>query len=622
MKNKYVWLLAMLIFAAASNLQAQDLKKVKIGVRGACGMCKDRIELGAFFTKGVEEAEWSWEMQRLTVEVDESIFSKDELHRNIAKLGHDTKKLRAPDSIYYRLPGCCLYREDTDPDKVALPDEDLISGMIYEKNLKGENTPVVGANVYWINTTDGTSSDQDGHFEIRAINSTNRLVVSYIGYGNDTISMADNRLVSIVLQEAVNLDEIQVTHKRRSTEISFLDPIKVQSIGERELLKAACCNLSESFETTPSVDVGFTDAVTGTRKIEMLGLAGPYVQIPRENIPYIRGLAALYGFTYTPGTWIQGIQLNQGAGSVVNGFESITGQINVEVKKPESSERLYLNLYANEGQRLEANLNVKQQISENWSTGILAHADQRQKAFDRNGDGFLDNPLSRNFILMNRWKFYGKNGLEGQFGIKGTYVENRGGQIAEEGRPEWLSGLDTRRVDGWYKTGKVFPSKPYASVGFQFSGVYHDQKSFFGNRDYDAVQSGIYANLIFQSIIDNTNHKIKTGISYQYDKYDESVENTAYERMESVPGAFFEYAYSPDDFLSIVAGIRADYHNNFGAFVSPRLHMKYAFDEFTVIRASAGQGRRTASIFAENIGMFASNRSIVVEGSTLKHPTD
>jgi outer membrane receptor protein involved in Fe transport len=408
--------------------------------------------------------------------------------------------------------------------------------------------------------------------------------------------------------------------------MDFNSAYNIQTMHEKELTKAACCNLSESFETNPSVDAGMTDAVTGTRKIEMLGLAGPYVQIMRENMPDVRGLSALYGLTYTPGTWIEGIQLNMGAGSVVNGYESITGQINVELRKPEKSDRLFLNLYGNSDGRMEANVMTAYPIGKNWSGGTLLHGNSRPFQLDHNQDGFVDHPTGEQLVAMQRFKYQGENGVQSQLGLKVVWGDQVGGQMdfdpetSRDQQSYWGSGLNTRRLEAWAKIGKVFENKPYASMGFQLSGLNHRQDAYFGLTDYLADQQSLYANLIYQSILGNTNHQYRTGISFQADSYDELVGTEEYERREMVPGAFFEYTFNHLDIFTAVLGLRADYHNLYGAFVTPRLHLRYEPVEKTVFRASVGRGQKTASIFAENLGIFASSRSIYLEQTSGELP--
>jgi outer membrane receptor for ferrienterochelin and colicins len=447
------------------------------------------------------------------------------------------------------------------------------------------------------------------------------LIVSYVGYGTDTLHVHQPAEVEVGFSSAVLLDEVEVTHRIKPTSVSFNSAYNVQNIHEKELTKAACCNLSESFETNPSVDVSFTDAVTGTRKIEMLGLAGPYVQITRENMPDVRGLSSIYGLTYTPGPWIEGMQLNMGTGSVVNGYESITGQINVELRKPEDSDRLYLNLYGNNAGRLEANINTSYSISEKWHGGLLLHGNTLPFRIDHNHDGFMDHPSGNQFVGVKRFKYSGENGFESQMGVKLTYLDQLGGQVdfdpetSRNSQPYWGAGMNTRRIEAWAKAGKVFENRPYTSVGFQVSGVHHDQDAYFGRTDYLASQQSVYSNLIYQSILGNTNHQYRTGISLQADRYEEDLSFGSFDHLEWVPGAFLEYTFNHLDIFTAVAGIRADLHNIYGGFLTPRLHLRYEPVEKTVFRASAGRGQKTASIFAENIGLFASSRSFHIDGT-------
>lgn len=629
----------MLLSSVVANGQ-----ELSITVYGTCGMCEERIENSAKQVIGVTSASWNMEDNLLTITYDDFLFQEQELHQKLIAVGHDTDKMKCSDEAYRNLHECCKYRteENTEAenklveqfkldyqDKVGEVDESgaTLSGMIYEQNSSGALEPLVGANVYLAETFEGTSTDSEGYFTFQKPQEMNSelLVISYTGYANDTIDMAGQTVVSVVMKTNFVMDEVEIVHKRKSTEVSFINPIKVQNIGQKELCKAACCNLSESFETNPSVDSHATDAVTGTKKIQMLGLAGPYVQVTRENMPYIRGLAAVYGFSYTPGTWIESIQLNMGAGSVVNGPESMTGQINVEVKKPELSEKLNLNLYANAMGRFEANANHASKINDKWSTALLFHGNYQNRVQDRNDDNFQDMPDNTNLIVMNRWKYKSENGRFAQFGVKGTYINNSSGQITPpdegpSGAERWRADVETKRIEGWTKIGKIFQDRPYASVGFQFSASHHDQQGLFGRRVYNGTQTSVYANLIYQTIIRDNKHKIKYGSSYQFDRFEEEVGLELFERNEGMAGVFSEYQYVPNDTWTLVLGLRADYHNLFGAFLTPRLHMRYNPKENSSIRLIAGRGQRTASIFAENLGLFASNRTIVINGNDPETP--
>jgi len=621
MKIKIAMLLCILFGAYSQQVHANyaaETDTLSIWVNGACGMCKTRIEESALKVKGVKSASWDTETRQLSLQIDPDKFKANKLHYKIASVGHDTREMLAPDPVYDALPQCCKYR---DPNNVHFKERAgaQVKGYVYESNEQGEQVPLLAANIYWAGTTKGTTTGTDGLFTIDLEEGKHMLVVSYVGYKNDTLHIDVASDVEVLFSKAIMLDEVQVSHRIKPTSVSFSSAYNIQNIHEKELTKAACCNLSESFETNPSVDAGLTDAVTGTRKIEMLGLAGPYVQIMRENMPDIRGVSALYGLTYTPGTWIEGIQLNMGAGSVANGFESITGQINVELRKPDNSDKLYLNLYGNGDGRMEANIMSAYPISERWSGSTLLHGNTRPFQRDRNEDSFVDHPTGNQLVGLQRFKFSGENGLHSQLGLKVVWLDRMGGQLdfdpetPRDLQPYWGSGLNTKRLEGWAKIGKVFENRPFASMGLQLSAMVHRQDAYFGLTDYLADQESYYANLIYQSILGNTNHQYRTGISFQADNYNEMVGAQSYKRSELVPGAFLEYTFNHMDIFTAVAGIRADYHNIYGAFFTPRLHLRYEPVAKTVIRASMGRGQKTASIFAENMGIFATSRVINID---------
>lgn len=612
---RYYYFILILFLSNAVAIAQQDT--VFIWVDGLCGMCKNRIEKEAIKVEGVGAVNYNVYNNILSVVPSSARFNNEALQMAIAGIGHDTEKFKADSLVYESLHECCHYR---DPQLRADHLEKLdasasVSGIVYLKG-KGNKIPAVGASVYWEGTNLGEFTNENGEFDIPRAGTTSLLVFSYVGESSDSVDMRGQKEIIITLGGGYELQAIEISYKKKPTSYSFLTPGKVQLLGEGELAKAACCNLSESFETTPSIDVSFTDAVTGTRQIEMLGLSGANMLITRENIPDIRGLSAIYGLTFLPGTWVEGIQLSPGIGSVANGFESISGQINVELKKPENSEKLYFNFYANEMNRFEANLNLAHSLNENLHTGLLLHAKRQRDQMDRNDDHFMDGPIGDQFIVANRWKFNTSNGIQGQWGFKGTFIQNNSGQLSGANHVHpgtgvynpWLANMDTRRVEGWYKMGYLFPDKPKTSIGLQLSALNHDQTGVFGKRKYDAFQQSFYANLLYQSIIGSTDHVFKSGLSYQYDRFDETLGESNFLRNESVPGVFSEYTYNYLNKVSLVAGLRADNHNQYGFFVTPRLHFRFSPNEKTAFRLVSGRGQRTPSVFAENIGAMASSR--------------
>ncbi|WP_439185569.1 TonB-dependent receptor [Carboxylicivirga taeanensis] len=501
-----------------------------------------------------------------------------------------------------------------------------VTGVV-KANEKGKNIELVGANVYWADTQIGTVTDFKGEFVIDRYGSNTQLVVSYIGYETDTIDISNNRFVEVVLQSD-ELDEVLVAGKKAGSHMSRMDPMTKVNITGAELCKAACCNLSESFETNASVDVSYSDAATGAKQIQLLGLSGNYVQMMTENIPNFRGLATLYGLNYIPGAWMESIQISKGTSTVVNGYESLTGQINVEYKKPVDSERFFLNMYANHTGRWESNVNGSIHINDKWTTAVLAHYSEDQKSTDENDDGFRDEPLLKQVNFINRWDYNNKKGFTSQIGIK-VLDENRlGGQMGFTGsRPDdqnigsagqlYGINIDTRRYEGFYKAGYMFDDD-ITSVALVANYSFHEQNSFYGRKQYDASQKSFYANLIFQSIIGNESNKFSTGLSVQADEFDEQLwmnfmapdTRQWLNRNEFVPGAYFQYTYTLPEHLTIIAGGRVDYHNEFGTMLTPRLHIKYNLTPNTIIRASAGKGYRTPNVLAENSYLLASSRQI------------
>jgi outer membrane receptor for ferrienterochelin and colicins len=498
-----------------------------------------------------------------------------------------------------------------------------ILGLVVEKDLAGKDQPLPGANVYWLGTTQGVTTRNNGVFLIDRIQGNDRLIISFVGHRPDTILVTDQTNIRVELKSDQVLQEVVVEGWKPTSVANLSSGINVIEMSEKELFKAACCNLSESFETNPSVDVAFTDALTGTKQIQMLGLSGSNTLISIENMPGVRGLAASQGIQFIPGTWINSIQVTKGVGSVVNSHESIAGQINVELKKPQESDKLYVNGYINNTGRTEANTIVTAQVSKKWATTFLLHGSMRPLEIDQNKDSFLDFPTGQQVNFVNRW-VYNSNGWLGQVSLKYLNDLKLGGQTGYNTERDKFTtnryGLEinTERLEVVGKLGYQFPAKPYKSFGVQVSALRHVHDSYFGFNVHNANEESAYANLIYQSIISNTSHKFKTGLSFLHDRYIETLginSNTNqndFSRTEQVNGAFFEYSYDDLKKFSVVAGLRADYHNLFGIYWTPRLHAKYNLTEATVLRASFGRGWRLANIIAENSAFLASSRSVAL----------
>jgi outer membrane receptor for ferrienterochelin and colicin len=485
---------------------------------------------------------------------------------------------------------------------------------------EGIKLPLTGVNVYQSESQTGTVSDENGFFEIDLLSGGNdNLIISFVGYENDTIDVSklNQTLVEVVMNEKKELDEVVVKGRQKGGFVSRTSTRSIESISGEGLKQAACCNLSESFENSATVNISYADAVTGAKHIEMLGLAGQYTQILQENIPNLRGLAGPYGLGYYPGDWLQSIQVSKGSASVINGYESITGQINLELKKPQKSEKFFLNLYGNHFGKIEGNLNARILINDRWSTMLLFHAENNSVKHDKNEDTFLDMPLVQQYNIYNRWNYKTDNVHFG-FGFQYLTEDRQGGQSffnLEDIRNEengYGIGVETDRFESELKLGYIFNNRDFTSIGFQNQFIIHRQESFFGLTDYNAEQVSYYGNLMFQSYIGTISHSYTTGLSFLYNSYFEILDDSTFSRIEKVSGIFFQYTYSDGKKLNIIAGVRADWNSYFGFLVTPRLNIRYTFKENNTIRASAGKGYNAPNIVAENSQLFNTSKKVHV----------
>lgn len=631
-KSLLDWLLVSAFLIISCNIQAQEnkLKTETFKVAGACEHCKQRIENAANMLR-ITQANWTIETKSLTIRFDSTQLSIAQIQKKLASLGHTTNLFKADEHAYSHLPPCCQYARNEaasteTADTTIVQKKYLIKGIVLEEDKKGKLLPLPGAVIRDLNTNQLSATDSLGTFKITC-SLPAHIRISYTGFEPDTLTITSAEEIKVILKNAshTHLQQVVVTSKRFSTYISSLSTLNTLHMGAKELTKAACCNLSESFETNPSIDVNYTDGVTGIRQIQMLGLSGIYTQITTENIPEIRGLPGSYGLTFIPGPWIESVQVTKGTGSVANGYESITGQINIEEKKPDTAEKLLINGYANNLSRIESNVNVTHQFNNYWSTGILTHASGVSAKIDNNNDGFLDIPIGRQLNIINRWEYTNPNGLEAQIALKALSDNRQAGQNDFDPAQDKLTnthyglGIELQQYQLSSKIGYVFPQEKYKSLGLILSAISYNNQSYYGLNTYDATQRSLYANLIYQSIIGTTAHKIRTGFSLIHDTYNETFATTNFHRKETVPGTFLEYTFTPTDKFTAIAGLRIDYHNQYHFITTPRLNLKYDIAHETQVRFSAGSGFRTANIFAENIGLFVSSRQYEISGPTLSY---
>ena len=495
--------------------------------------------------------------------------------------------------------------------------------------LDDKGFPLVGANVYWAGTTIGVATDLDGQFKLEPIKETNRLVTSFMGFHNDTTEVVRHAELTIVLVSDLELEEVNIVERKMAVLRSRVSALQTEIITGEALCMAACCNLSESFETSASVDVAYSDAATGAKQIRLLGLSGTYVQMLTENTPNIRGLAQAFGMEYIPGPWMEAIQVSKGTSSVLNGYEAIAGQINVEYLKPQTQDPISLNAMISTETHAEVNATGGWDINDVVSTGILFHAQNMSLELDHNHDGFLDMPKNTNINLLNRW-YVKTDDYTGQFLVRGLYDRRIGGQtkdalsLSDFASTPYHIDLNTWRVDGFMKNGYVFNHDLGTSIGIIASASYHNQQNTYGSRQWNAAQTNAYLNAIFQTSfddsasdpMDNHQHKLSAGLSFNYDGYNEelllpsnlSPLTSNLNRWEVTPGVFAEYTYTYKDKLTLLAGIREDYSTRYGFFTTPRMNVRYAPFEWWTLRGSVGLGYRTPNAIADNAAFLSSNR--------------
>ena len=430
------------------------------------------------------------------------------------------------------------------------------------------------------------------------------MMLSLSVFGQDIDSLQADTMMT------QSLDNVTITSRRSGTR-RMGGAVNGVLINREELFKAACCNLGESFTTNPSVDVNYSDAATGAKQIKLLGLSGTYVQMLTENLPNFRGAAAPYSLDYVPGPWMNSIQVSKGSSSVRNGYESITGQIDVEYLKPDNDEGVTVNLYGGTLGRLEANADANVHLDDKLSTEVLAHYQDDFGHHDVNNDGFLDQPNVRQWNLQNRWKWKGTHYMfHGGFGI--IKEKRDGGQTEHSSHLSPLTshlykiGIETDRYEGYMKHAFILDPEHGTNIAVMGNASMHLLDANYGDKHYSVNQKNVYAQLLFETNF-NEQHNLSTGLSLNYDYLTR-------DDKETTPGIYAQYTYNLNDKIVAMAGIRADHSSRYGTFVTPRFHLKLTPNEIVSLRLSAGKGYSTVHALAENNNLLASGRQLVIDG--------
>ena len=524
------------------------------------------------------------------------------------------------------------------------------------QDLKGvvrggdDREPLIGASVYWAGTTVGASTDAAGEFKLHRIKGYDRLVATYLGYVNDTLRIDNGaeRVEFALAAEGIDIESVVVEGSQSGNFVKRDGIIKNEMISFAGLCKMACCNLAESFENSASVTVGYSDAISGARQIKMLGLAGTYTQILDENRPIMRGLSAPYGLSYTPGMWLNSIQVSKGVASVTAGHEAITGQINLEHRKPTDEERLFVNLYLDDELRPEANISTAFPVTRDGklSSVLLLHGsmDTHVRDMDHNDDGFLDLPKASQFNVANKWLYTADNGMQIRWGAKYVLENRLGGMVGYRNNREmrenmaehWMDGalygshIRNQGANAYLKLGMPVGRSVYdgdeqdekrSNVAFVADYDHFDENAYFGLNDYDGRENALSVNLMYNHYFTYRSSLI-LGASAQVHYFLERLLNDTpwldyrgafdLNRNEHEAGLYAEYTYAIRDKFSVVAGVRGDYNTYFDKYyLTPRGHLRWNITPTTTLRASAGLGYRSTNVITDNIGILATGRRIV-----------
>ena len=505
-----------------------------------------------------------------------------------------------------------------------------ISGYVFERDTKGNLRPLPGAHVFSVTNQNGSVTDQKGFFLIYTDHPFPQSIsASFVGYESDTIEVKKAKAIEFVLSPST-LNEVKLIERKKTNAKSILKVSNVEWISGQELQKAACCNLSECFETNASVDIISSDAITGAKKIQMLGLDGVYSDVLVENKPFLRGLAATYGLNYIPGSWIESIQIAKATGSVTNGFQALTGQINTELYKPETIDGFFWNSYLSSVGMIENNFITASFVGKDWKTALLGHYSYLGRSIDRNGDSFVDEIAISRITLLNRWRYIARPDRHIEFSFRYLSEDKLSGQISgDDLNTESLEfdtpyevEIKTEQAEFNSKIGHIF-NKPLTSAGITSQLRYHKQETSFGGSMYSGAQYSLYVKASYQSTIIDTTKLYRIGLSYSGDRYDETlllirpsapdIHEGLYVRTDQTLGAYTELIVSHSPRLSSIFGYRADYSKDFGLWHTPRLNMRYKPTDNTAFRISAGKAYRQANPISENMSYLFSSRNLVLE---------
>lgn len=485
-----------------------------------------------------------------------------------------------------------------------------LSGII--KDDTGLN--LEGVSVFFLNTNIGTATDQNGAFVLFRKNKEQKLVVSYTGFKTDTLNIPlEQNFIKLSLNSGQKLNEVTVNAKRQSNSFSLLNPLNVESITSQEFKKAACCSLSESFQTGNTIDVSYNNAVTGSKEIIFLGLRGIYTQLLLENFRFFNGILTSQGFDFIPGTWLDNINILKGASTSIYGPQSMTGAINVGLKKPDKDHRIYSNAFLDYHGRLELN----QHFNKSWSaarhSGIYAHYSNHQGFRDHNNDGFKDDARAQKFALLQRNTLFGRK-MEGQINFYGLYEDKNGGQLKNVGNYNF--NQKTSHIQAFGNLGYVGYANPDRNSGSIWELSLSNIDAYYGTElnPFKAKEFRFLGQVFYSEIFSEGKHKINIGPNVNINIAEENYIADKRTYKEITPSLFFDYDYAIGKIentdlkkLHITLSQRLDYVKSSKLYYIPRLSTRFNFDKSWTLRSSVGLGYRHPRVYSDNLNLFFVN---------------
>ena len=503
----------------------------------------------------------------------------------------------------------------------------ILRGYVFYNKPNGGTEPLPFAQVYHLEREKLIETDANGQFTLN-LTARATLIATYVGYTRDTVVVEPGTAEArFYLSGENDLDESKVVAQQST--LPKLKSVKTEVITSAGLCKMACCALAESFENSASVTVGYSDAVTGARQIKLLGLSGTYTQMLDENRPVMRGIASPFGLSFVPGQWLESIQIAKGPSSVINGLEAITGQINMEHRKPTDETPLFVQLYGSSDKMFEANVASAIQFNEKWSMINMAHVGGTASKMDHNQDGFRDEPEDLQLNFTSRWLYYAPSGMQIRFGGRFLNDDRLGGQMDATkdntfnlNNQIWGSNIKNRGINGYFKIGFPLNEENTANIALVSDFNHHEFNAFFGLKDYDAKQNSAFANLIYQNEI-NEFHKVEFGATWQFDDLQQGYRQQYlvafgsngivrpwddFSRKEHAISGFGEYTYTWEEALTFVGGLNLQYSTLHGWLFAPRANLRWSPADWLTLRALGGRGYRTANIFTDNLGIFSTGK--------------